>query len=192
MILVNDPRAVAVADLDFDGRNDLVVASGDLEQVLVYLFNPTTNTFELANAVAVPFRPALVDVESGCSIGTPIVLVQDEAQSEIVAVLDVVGDSVVEVVDEHYVPICTRAAAANCDDDYVTSVEGECSRTPIDGGIAACFEAVDCRLGDCKWAACVLWAAGDYNFFRYAGARLACAAVFDVELVGCVPRHILR
>ena len=97
----------------------------------------------------------------------------------------------VVLVEPEIPPNCGNIARS-CEAKYETSVEGECSTTPANPGITSCLEAADCRNGDCKWAACTLRQAGEYNWLRYQAAMLACGAVFDTEIVICLPKQILK
>ncbi|MCC5822946.1 MAG: VCBS repeat-containing protein [Phycisphaerales bacterium] len=186
-IATHRPRAASIEDIDGDGLNDLVILADNGNRLEVYLQSPQGNlVFTLENVINLPYRCDMVAMDAFCMSGFAQVLVRAESSDKIGVVLEPLLDDDLLTLSEEFDLECPEALVDSCDSRYETSINGDCETTPADPGIYACMLAADCRLGDCKWAACVLRAAGEYSFLRFAAARLACAAVFDLEMVLCL------
>ena len=95
------------------------------------------------------------------------------------------ADDVLVVVDRYGEPD-PEAASYPCN-DYT---EPACNPSETVPGIQDCMRAAMCRSDKCHWAACIELNSGG-TWFGWIGANLACGAVTDLELTGCLRKFIV-
>lgn len=186
---VQNPLGVSAADVDGDDMLDIIVLGNDGNKVYVYTRNPAGD-LSLANTIDVPFRCDAVVCDPICFLGYSQIFLKAADSKRLALCLDPLLDEDAQEILDGVDYNCPEALVVTCDDRYVTS-PAECSTTPASPGIYDCMLAADCRNGDCKWAACALYQAGQTSFLRYAGSIITCAAVFDLEMALCIPAGIL-
>ncbi|MCC6659961.1 MAG: VCBS repeat-containing protein [Phycisphaerales bacterium] len=181
------PRDVELADLNADGFADMIVTNGGTDsRAYLYINNGVgTEVFLSATQFATP--PDRIIVSDRCGDTYPEVFIFDASGNAIAAYSDwASGLQAVTINNNYGGPTCEPPANFATPPQVPCGDEPVCSTSPTDPGAQACVEASNCRAAKCKWAACVLYENGDYNWFQWAGAMLACGAVHDAEIVGCI------
>lgn len=178
---------VALGDLDGDSQIDIIVGSAADQSIRVGCGDGAFG-FVFGGPIVVGVDPHTVVVADICQNGSPVILVSNHGQTNARVILDGDTTPVVLTVDEFANPaiVCTEQGSEPCN-NYT---EPDCDPTPAFPGIQECMRAAGCRSGKCHWAACIECHDGNgchwYERPRWVAENLACGAVTDAELAGCL------
>jgi hypothetical protein len=185
---VQAPTCLVIADLNGDGKPDVAVGSAKSTgpEVVLFLNDGTGGLIEWAH-VSVPIVPSLIVARDFCGDGFPEMYITEGEKKTYVEVADAMsglGTRVIETTSA--APTCTRVVTAQPCNNLT---EPDCEPSVQTEGVQECMRAAECRADKCHWAACVNWEAGG-NFFKWVGQNLACGAVADLEIAGCLSSAI--
>jgi hypothetical protein len=166
-------RGVQIAELTGDGRLDLVVAvdvqSVAFDDEIVVFAGNDSGSFDLASRMVVtdgPWRLAAI----GSASGGAAQLFLSSVESQLVTILEAVGDAPLEIVEvfSHPGDSPPRIAPADFDDDGVVDFASR-----VDGDLLV-------RLGDCRGVRCDLDLVGNDQFIG-AGELAVLIGEWDIE-----------
>lgn len=182
--VLDDAAAVAVGDVDADGLLDIVVGSYADDSIYIG-FGDGQLGFTFGSGISIGVDPGVVTVADGCEDQLPEILVSDDGQTTFKVIFEPASNPTVYTVTSSTQITCPEAA-----DPCNNFTEPSCNPNPAHPGVQECMRAANCRSKKCHWAACINLHDGNavhwWEWPEWVAENLACAAVTDAELAGCV------
>ncbi|MCX6665892.1 MAG: hypothetical protein NT038_07555 [Euryarchaeota archaeon] len=173
----NQPLGTAIFYADVGYTLDFAVANSGSHRVTIFL-NDGTGVFSISQEIQLTYSPS--GVISHLGEGGQNLIVYDRFGIPRTEINNYDGTFTSVPFSEGATP----RYAISC------GPEPSCNPNP-ETGIQSCMAAAHCRLIKCYWAACVLYAHGETSWLEYALSYTACAAVFDVEILFCLPEPLI-